>query len=99
MVYNFSMALAEQQDIPKREETKTEWSFRRLFPFAGAVSAVAKSFTSPFDVLLALIAAVIGTAELIGRDISWPFWVFAFALLVCSLAERHKPTTSDNKSE
>ncbi len=84
------MALTAQQDIPKRPEEKSEWTFRRLFSF-GAVSTLAKTFVNPFDVVLGYLVFIAGIAELFGRHVSWFYWVFTIAVLAASVWERVKP--------
>lgn len=83
------MALTEQQDIPKKPEVREPWTFRRLFPFAGAISAIAKVFVSPFDILLGFLVFIIGISELFGRHLSWFFWLFTVLILVVDLMEKN----------
>lgn len=90
MSYNKDMGLAHEQEVPKREEAKEPWTIRRLFPFAGATSAIAKTFTNPFDVLLGFLIVVVSVAELAGRHVSWFLWVLTVLILLVDLAERHK---------
>lgn len=83
------MAIASEQDIPNRPAEQSEqWTFRRLFPFSGAVSSLTKAFANPFDVLLGYMVLVGGAAELIGHPMSWYFWVFAVLILISDLLER-----------
>ncbi|KKT20016.1 MAG: hypothetical protein UW07_C0044G0014 [Candidatus Nomurabacteria bacterium GW2011_GWF2_43_8] len=93
------MALTAQQDIPNKPEVKEPWTFRRLFPFAGAVSAITKVFVNPLDILLGFIILVIGLVELFGRHVSWGFYILAILILVSALFERHVNLFLDTKPE
>lgn len=83
------MALTEKQDIPNKPEVREPWTFKRLFPFSGAVSSIAKAFGNPFDVLLGYLVFIIGIAELIGRRVSWFFLALTVLILVADVFERH----------
>ena len=93
------MALTEQQDIPKKPVVAEPWTFKRLFPFSGAVSAITKVFVNPFDVLLGFIILVIGLVELFGRHVSWGFYILAILILAAALFERHVNLLFDVKPE
>lgn len=85
------MALTQNQNLPNKPENAQEWTFKKLFG-GGAVSAVSKVFTNPFDVLLGYLILVVGVAELIGRHISWYLWVLITLLLFIDLLERRRDT-------
>lgn len=82
------MALTAQQDIPKKSETQEPWTFRRLFPLAGAVTSITKVFVNPFDILLGFLVLVVGIAELIGHQVSWMLWVLTVLILIADITER-----------
>jgi hypothetical protein len=93
------MALTAQQNIPEKPIVSEPWTFRRLFPFAGAVTTLSKVFINPFDVLLGYLVFILGAAELLGRHVSWFFWVFAILILAADIFERHTGIPSDTKPE
>ena len=92
------MALTADQDIPNKPEVRESWSFRRLLSF-GAANTLVKVFGNPFDVLLGFVVFILGIAELLGRQISWGFWVFAILILLADLLERHIGIFVDTKLE
>lgn len=98
MWYNNYMALTSHQDIPAKPKANEPWTFRRLFPFAGAATSLTKVFTSPLDVLLGYLVFIIGLAELMGRDVSWFMWVFIILILAADVFERHTGILSDTKT-
>lgn len=91
------MGLAHEQEVPKKVEEREPWTFRRLFPFGGAASAVAKTFTNPFDVLLGFLIVVVSVAELSGKHVSWFLWVLTVLILLVDLAERRKVVAPKEK--
>ena len=91
------MALTSQQDIPNKPIAQEPWTFKRLFPFAGAVTTLTKVFINPFDVLLGYLVLILGIAELLGRHISWFFWAFTTLILLSDLLERYLGIPSDTK--
>lgn len=96
------MGLAHEQEIPeKKEEPKSEWTFRRIFPLKATVSLLAKNFTTPFDSLLAFLILVIGIGELLGRQVSWMTYLFAALILVADVVERQKvsPVIEEKKEK
>lgn len=93
------MALTSEQNIPSKPEVHEPWTFRRLFTFAGAVTALTKSFVNPLDVLLGYLVFILGISELIGNRVSWFFWVLTLLILLCCVLERHTGLLSDAKKE
>ena len=93
------MALTNQQDIPNKPEVREPWTFKRLFPFSGAVTSFAKVFVNPFDVLLGYLVFVLGIAELLGRHTSWFFWALTVLILIADIIERRTGILSDTKKE
>ena len=83
------MALTAQQNIPEKPKISEPWTFRRLFPFAAMASTLSKVFINPFDILLGFIILVIGLVELMGKDVSWGFYILAVLILLAALFERH----------
>ena len=83
------MGLAANQEIEKKPEVHEPWSVRRLFPFAAVSSAITKTFTNPFDILLGYLVFILGIVELIGRHVSWVFWGIVVLILIADVAERH----------
>lgn len=84
------MALTSEQNIPEKPKEKDQpWTFRRLFPFAAMTSAFAKTFITPFEVLLGFNLLIIGVVELVGRHVSWGFYLIAILLLGAAIFERH----------
>lgn len=84
------MGLARNQELPKQETPTSEWSFRRLFG-SGAASAITKTFTNPFDILLGILILTACLTQLFGRHVSWFFWVLIVIVLLVSVAERNRP--------
>lgn len=84
------MALTSEQNIPDKPKEKPEpWTFRRLFPFMGAVTNLAKIFVNPFDVLLGYLVVILSIAELLGRSISWPMWILTGLIFLAAIVERY----------
>lgn len=92
------MALTSQQDIPDKPKTSEPWTIRRLFPFQNAVSALTKTFSSPFDALLGFLVLTLGIAELLGKRVSWTFYGFAVLILIANMFERWVSISSDIKT-
>lgn len=85
------MALTNDQDIPEKPKQIPEpWTFQRLFPLKATVSALTKSFTTPFDILLVFQILIIGTSELIGRQVSWMLYLLTALILIADVVERQK---------
>lgn len=82
------MALTNQQDIPEKPRASEPWTFRRLFPFKGAISVFTKTFTNPFDMLLGYLVVILSIAEVFGRRVSWFIWILTFLIFIADLAER-----------
>lgn len=83
------MALTQNQDLPVRPAPKEEgWSSRRLFPLRATASALAKTFVSPLEVLLAGVVLVLGLAVLLNRPAPVLFYILALGLLFGVLFER-----------
>lgn len=96
------MALTSQQEIPEKpKEIQEPWTFQRLFPLKATVSALTKSFTTPFDILLVFQILIIGTSELIGRQVSWMLYLLTALVLVADVVERQKilPTKEERKKK
>lgn len=93
------MAITSEQDIPIKPVASEPWTFKRLFPFTGAVTSFAKVFVNPFDILFGFIILVIGLVELFGRHISWGFYILAILILAAALFERHVNLLFDVKPE
>ena len=94
------MALTEKQDIPIKPIVKEPWTFRRLFPFAGSTTALAKTFVNPLEILLGYLVFILGVTELFGRSVSWMFWIFTTLILLTTLYERYeKRKSSEAKVE
>lgn len=84
------MAMASKLDIPEKPKVVEPWTFKRLFPFKGTVSALAKNFTNPFDALLAFLILIIGIAELSGSQVSWMTYILTGFILIADVIERQK---------
>ena len=93
------MGLTSQQDIPDKPQARDPWTFRRLFSIAAAVTALAKVFVNPLDILLGYLVIVAGVAELIGRQLSPIFWVFIFLIFLGTLWERDRDFFLKKKPE
>lgn len=90
------MGLTANQNIEKKPEEKSEWTFRRLFPL-GAISSLSKVFVNPFDVLLGYLVVVLGIAVLAGRHIEWMFWVLTILILFADLISRRTEVVPEVK--
>lgn len=83
------MPLTNNQDIPEKPRQASEpWTIKKLFPFKATVSALTKSFTNSFDILLCFLVLIIGVSELIGNKISWMLYILTTFILVASLIQR-----------
>lgn len=76
------MGMANNQELPIKAVAKEPWTFRRLLPFSGAVSAITKTFTSPIEVIFGFMIAVTGISELIGNRPSWTWYVLVLLVLI-----------------
>lgn len=83
------MALASEQNIPKRPEPTEPWTFKRLFDFGG-ISTVSKVFTNPLEVLLGWVVFVVGLAVLIGRPAPVVFYILSLCILASVVYERSR---------
>ena len=83
------MGLASEQELALQKTEESGWTVRKLFPFAAATGAFAKTFINVFDVLLGFVIVTLGIGELLGRDISWGLYALTIPLLVAAFAERH----------
>ncbi len=95
------MGLAEKHDIPTKPVAAEPWTFKRLFPFSGAVTNIAKVFVNPLDVLLGYLVIMLGIAELIGRHVSWQFWVLTLLILGATVFQRYTgiPSAKEEKKK
>lgn len=84
------MGLATNLDLSNKPEQKTEWSFRRVFPFASAAKLLAKNFINVFDVLLSFVLLVLGVGELFGQEMSLSLYLITLPLLVAGFLERYR---------
>lgn len=83
------MALTQDQDLPLKPQPEKEgWTYRRLFPMKATVSAIAKAFVSPLEVLLAYVVFIIGIAVLIGRVVPVLCYILAILLIIAVAVER-----------
>ena len=85
------MGIAIEQDTPLKPQEKSTWSRRALFPAKAVASALGKQFTSPFEILSGFLIVVVSIAELIGRQVSWLFWVLLFFVVSAAFVERNRP--------
>jgi hypothetical protein len=92
------MGVASQQDIPNRPEVSEPWTIKRLFPFSGTVTTIAKVFVNPLDVFLAYLVFVLGIAELLGREVSLFMWLLTILILAADIFERQTGKLTDSKS-
>jgi hypothetical protein len=83
------MGMTSEQQLPLQKTEKSEWSIRKLFPFAAVTGAFAKTFINVFDVLLGFNLLILGVGELSNKDLSWFFYVLTVLLLIVAFAERH----------
>ena len=94
------MGLTRDQQIPdKKNEEKSEWSFRRLFPFAGAMTSISKVFVNPFDILLGYLVVILSIAEVLGRHVSWFLWLLTTLIFFADLVERKTGMTIETKEK
>lgn len=93
------MGLTSGQDIPEKKIEHEPWSFKRLFPFIGATTALTKAFTNPFDLLLGYLVFIIGITELIGGQISFDISVITILVLGAAFFERHIDIISKKEPE
>lgn len=82
------MGLAANQEIEKKPEVREPWSIRRLFPMRATVSAIAKTFVSPLEILLAWVFLIVGVSVIFQRHISIAFYILALVLLLGVIFER-----------
>jgi len=83
------MALTASQNIPERPKVESEpWTVRKLFPLNSVTTTLSKVILNVFDALLAYLILILGACVLVGRDVSWGFWVLALSLVVADLIER-----------
>jgi len=91
------MTLTSQQNIPEKPKASEPWTLKRLFPFSAMLTPLAKTFVNPLDVLLGYLVLIVGLAELLGRNISWFFWVFIILILTADIYERHFVSPAETK--
>lgn len=82
--------MTSQQKIPERPKEKSEWSVRNLFQLKAVSSAVIKTFTNVYDVLLGFSILVVGLSEIIGHGVSWFFYIIVILLILMSFSERRE---------
>lgn len=83
------MGLTADQKIPEQKKPQSEWTMRALFPAKAAANAVARIFTSAFELLLAVSVIIAGIAELLNRSVSPFFYVLIFFLVVGVACEHY----------
>lgn len=79
------MGLASKQELPPLKKESAPWSIRHLLSSAPIVASFTKSFSNPFEWLLAYMLLIIGAGELLGRHISWIFYVLTLSLFLAAL--------------
>lgn len=96
------MGLTDKQELPNKPIVKEPWTFKRLFPFGGTASAIAKTFTSPIEVIFGFMVLVTGIAEVIGQRPSWMWYVLTLLVLTVLVGTPYvaslinKPSESDD---
>ncbi len=92
--------LTNNLDIPnKPTEQPQSWSIRRLISMGGSISKVISMF-NPFEFILLVMILISGAAELIGRDVSWFWYVILFVVLLVAFSSQQKveqPKKDDTK--
>lgn len=83
------MALTNEQSIPDRPVVKEPWTVRRLFPLS-VITSISKVFTNPLEILLAFLIIVLGIAELIGRHVSWFYFVLTILILTANVLKSYR---------
>jgi len=63
------------------------WSIRRLLSLGGSVGKVVATF-NPFEFVFFVMILISGFAELIGRDVSWFWYVLTVLVLLVVLWQR-----------
>lgn len=92
------MGMTSEQELPLKKTEKSEWSVRRLFPFADVSKAIAKTFTNVFDILLGFATVTLALSELLNRETSVFFYILTILFLFCSFMER-RPSTLETIKE
>lgn len=82
------MGMAEKQTLPERPTEKASWVFTKLFPLAGVIKSVTKTFINPFEILFGLSIVLLIIGELLGRNISWKAYLLVMLLVILSFTER-----------
>lgn len=82
--------LTKDLDIPtKPKEQPSGWSFRSLLSMGGSIGKVVSLF-NPFEFVLLIMILISGIAEIMGRHVSWIWYVILFVVLIAAFASRSK---------
>lgn len=94
--------LTKDLDIPnKPSEQPQGWFIRRLLSLGGSVGKVVSTF-NPFEFIFFVMILLTGAAELLGRDVSWVWYVLVFILLFLGFVQRNRvelPKKEDKPTE
>ncbi len=94
------MGLARNQQVAEPVKAKESvWTFRKIFPLISTATSISKKLTNTFDVLLVYLVVIGGASELMGRPLSWKFFLFSIFVLFADLIERRIKEDADLKNE
>lgn len=96
--------LTQNLDIPNKPQTSEGWSIRKLFSF-GALGKVVSLF-NPFEFTFFIMVLISGLAEILGKHVSWFWYVILFLVLLAAFASRtrlekqvEKPAEKNNDAK
>lgn len=82
--------LTDKLEIPnKPTEQPQGWSIRRLLSMGGSIGKVI-SFFNPFEFILLTMILISGIAEIMGRHVSWFWYLLLVLMLLAAFASRQK---------
>ena len=98
MCYNKIM-LTKDLEIPnKPTEQPFGWSIRRLLSMGGSLGKVI-SFFNPFEFILLTMILISGITEIMGRHVSWFWYIILFLVLLVAFAQRQQKVEPEKKPE
>lgn len=92
--------LTHELKIPdKSKELPHGWTIRRLLSLgSGSVAKVVTAF-SPFEFMFFIMILISGFAELIGRSVSWMWYVFVLLVLAVAFVQRWHQIIQDKPNK
>ena len=91
--------LTSSLNIPNQPKKQPSgWSIRHLLSLGGSFGKVVATF-NPFEFILLTMILISGIAEIMGRSVSWFWYIILFLVLLVAFAQRQQKVEPEKKPE